>query len=194
MFPNENIIEEYFALNYRTDFTFRKHMLIVKIDGKRYVVRDPDYERKDKKNLKSLATTLLELILIKLDDYEEFGIVSAYVAKSIKKQTKKSLTDDLSKRLLELEVKSNHSIKIKVFKLGCQKHFTKLQKMKNTKSKIKPIKVGKQSVTMYCFGCKDYTNNFRPQEAKMTNKVLREKSHCVICPSNKSRFVKQKIN
>ena len=42
-------IEEYFALNYRTDFTFKKHMLIVKIDGKRYVVRDPDYERKDKK-------------------------------------------------------------------------------------------------------------------------------------------------
>ena len=33
--------------------------------------------------------------------------------------------------------------------------------------------------------------NFRPQEVKMTNKVLREKSHCV-CQSNKSRFLKQK--
>ena len=29
---------------------------------------------------------------------------------------------------------------MKVFKRDCQKHFTKLQKMKNTKSKIKPIK------------------------------------------------------
>ena len=66
--------------------------------------------------------------------------------------------------------------------------------MKNTKSKIKPIKIGKQSGTTYCFRCKDYTKNFRPQEVKMTNKVLREKSHCVVCRSNKSRFLKQKIN
>ena len=51
--------------------------------------------------------------------------------------------------------------------MGCQKHFTKLQKMKNTQSKIKPIKIGKQSGTTYCFGCKDYTKNFRPQEVKM---------------------------
>ena len=40
--------------------------------------------------------------------------------------------------------------------------------MKNTKSKIKPIKIGKQSGTTYCFGCKDYTKNVRPQEVKMT--------------------------
>ena len=40
--------------------------------------------------------------------------------------------------------------------------------MKNTKSKIKPIKIGKQPGTTYCFWCKDYTKNFRPQEVKMT--------------------------
>ena len=39
--------------------------------------------------------------------------------------------------------------------------------MKNTQSKIKPIKVGKQSGTTYCFGCKDYTKNFRPEKVKM---------------------------
>ena len=66
--------------------------------------------------------------------------------------------------------------------------------MKNTKSKIKPIKIGKQFGTTYCFGCKDYSKNFRPQEVKMTNKVLREKSLCVVCQSNESRFLKQKIN
>ena len=32
-----------------------------------------------------------------------------------------------------------------------------------------------KSKTMRCFGCKDYTQNFRPE------KVLREKSHCVVC-------------
>ena len=73
--------------------------------------------------------------------------------------------------------------------MGCQKHFTKLQKMKNTQSEIKPIKIGKRPGTTYCFGCKDFTHNFRPQEVKMTNKVLREKSNCVVCRSNKSRFL-----
>ena len=71
--------------------------------------------------------------------------------------------------------------KIKVFKMDCQKYFTKIQRMKNTKSKIKPIKIGNKRGTTYCFGCKDFTQNLRPQEVKMTNKVLREKSNCVVC-------------
>ena len=53
-----------------------------------------------------------------------------------------------------------------MFKMGCQKHFTKLQKMKNTKSEIKPIKIGKQSGTTYCLGYKDYTQNVRPEKSK----------------------------
>ena len=60
--------------------------------------------------------------------------------------------------------------------MGCPKHFTKLQKMKNTQSEIKPIKIGKRPGTTYHFGCKDITLNFRPQEIKMTSKVLRVKS------------------
>ena len=66
--------------------------------------------------------------------------------------------------------------------------------MKNTQPKIKPIKIGKQPGTTYCLGCKNYTHNFRPEKVKMTNKVLREKFHCVVYQSNKSRFSKQKIN
>ena len=65
--------------------------------------------------------------------------------------------------------------------------------MKNTQSKIKPIKVVKQSGTTYCY-CFGYTKNFRPEKVKMINKVLREKSHCVVCRSYKSRFLKQNIN
>ena len=64
--------------------------------------------------------------------------------------------------------------------------------MKNTQSKIKPMKISKQSGTTCCFWCKDYTKNFRQQEMKMTNKVLREKYHCAVCRSNISRFLKQK--
>ena len=78
--------------------------------------------------------------------------------------------------------------------MDCQKCFTKLQKIKNTQSKIKPIKTGKEIGTTYCWECKDYTHNFKPQEVKLTKTVLREKSNCVVCQSSKLRFLKQKRN
>ena len=69
-----------------------------------------------------------------------------------------------------------------------QKCFTKLQKMKNTQSKIKPIKFGKELRTTYFLGCKDFTHNFRPQKVKLTNKVIRGKSNCVDCQSKNQDF------
>ena len=68
-----------------------------------------------------------------------------------------------------------------MFKMDCQKNTVRLQRMKNIQSKIKPIKTKKELGTTYCLGCKDYTHNFKPQEVKMTNKVLREKSNYVVC-------------
>ena len=70
--------------------------------------------------------------------------------------------------------------------------------MKNTQSKIKPIKCGKKPGTTYCLGCKDYTDDFKSQEVKMTNKKhtgntfpkklvliskneVKGKSKCAIC-------------
>ena len=52
--------------------------------------------------------------------------------------------------------------------------------MKNTQSKIKPIKIEKRPGTTYCLGCKDFAHYFRPQKVKMTKKVLREKSNCCL--------------
>ena len=66
--------------------------------------------------------------------------------------------------------------------------------MRNIQSKIKPIKRIKKPGTTYCLGCKDYTDNFKPQEIKMPNIVLGEKSNCVVCLSSESRFLKQKHN
>ena len=63
--------------------------------------------------------------------------------------------------------------------------------MKNTQSKIKPIKIGKK---LFWVQRLYKEKNSRPEKVKMTNKILREKSHCVVCRSNKSRFYKQKIN
>ena len=40
--------------------------------------------------------------------------------------------------------------------------------MKNSLSKVKPIKIEKQPGTTYCLGCKDYTQNVRSGKVKMT--------------------------
>ena len=51
--------------------------------------------------------------------------------------------------------------------------------MKNTQSKIKPTKTGKEIGATYCLGCKNYTHNFKLQEVKI-NKVLRENQACCL--------------
>ena len=53
--------------------------------------------------------------------------------------------------------------------------------MKTKQSKIKPVKTKKEVGTTYCLVCKNFIHNFKPQEVKITNKVLREKSNCVVC-------------
>ena len=53
---------------------------------------------------------------------------------------------------------------------------------------MKPIKTGKEIGATYCLGCKDYIDNFKPQEVKMTKwqiKYLKKKSNCVVCLSSK---------
>ena len=92
------------------------------VDEKEHVDSDPDYENKRQKELEKLDYHLIRINPDEIDfnDYEKFGRVSAYIAESIKKQTEKStrklLIHDLWKRLLELEFKSNHSIKSKCLK------------------------------------------------------------------------------
>ena len=116
LFPNEDIKKEYFALHYRTDFTFKKHMLVVEIDEKGHDGRDPEYEKRRKRELEKFGYYFIRINPDKkgFNDYEKFGRVQKYIAESIKKQTEKSpkkpLIDGLSKRLLELEFKSNQSI------------------------------------------------------------------------------------
>ena len=61
---------------------------------------------------------------------------------------------------------------------------------KSVLSDLNPTKTGKNLGTTYCFGCKDYTKNVRPEKVNMTNKVVKEKSHCIVCQSNKSRCLK----
>ena len=87
----------------------------------------PYQRKKRQKELEKLDYHLIRINPDKpgFNDYEEFGSVSGYIAESIKKQTKKStkkwFIDNLSKRLLGLEFKSNHSIKSKCLKFVVEK-------------------------------------------------------------------------
>ena len=98
------------------------------------VDKDPDYERKRQKELENFCYYLIRIDPDKKDfnDYEEFGRASAYITESIKKQTgkstKNSLINDLSKRLLGLEFKSNHSLKSKCLKWIVKKMLPKYKK------------------------------------------------------------------
>ena len=77
VFPNEDIIEEYSALNYRTDFTFKKPGLVVEFDKIGHADRDPDYEKNRQKELEKIDYYFIRINPDKkyVDDYEEFGRV-----------------------------------------------------------------------------------------------------------------------
>ena len=51
LISSEDIIEEYSALHYRTDFTFKKHMLVVEIDEKCHNERSLNYEKERQQDL-----------------------------------------------------------------------------------------------------------------------------------------------
>ena len=44
----------------------------------------------------------------------------------------------------------------------------------------------------YCIACEKHTNNIASRKVTLTNKVIRDKSRCSECLSDKSNFMKQK--
>ena len=46
----------------------------------------------------------------------------------------------------------------------------------------------------YCLACREHVNNIGSKTDTMTNKVTRDKSRCAQCLSDKSWFMKQKLN
>ena len=61
LFPNKSTKEKYSALHCRTDFTFKKHMLVVDIDEKGHNKRPPNYERKRQKELENLGYHVIRI-------------------------------------------------------------------------------------------------------------------------------------
>ena len=125
IFPNETIIFQYHVLNYRIDAYLPKHKLDIEIDELGHVDRINDQERQLAIE-KELDCKFIRINPAKerFNFFNEFGIIQIFIAKSNKKlterstkeSTKKSMIDRLSIRLLELEFKSNNSIKTNCLK------------------------------------------------------------------------------
>ena len=110
---------QYSVLGYRIDLYFHKHKLAIEVDE---LVHSDRYLSNEIERQKTLEKELGCMFIRINPGAKNFNIFKEInkIHRHIKKSTKKSLIDDLSKRLIELELKSNHSKKI--FFLDCQKN------------------------------------------------------------------------
>ena len=113
-FEEEIILTQHCMKNKKLDAYFPKYKLGIEIDEYNHEGRNFEYEQSTQFMIDGHRITIIRSNLDATNfDINEL-INQIYV--QIIKLTKKSLTDDLSKRLLELEFKSNHSIKSKCLK------------------------------------------------------------------------------
>ena len=175
----------------RTDMYFCESKFVVEIDEKGHTDRNQNEENERRIKIKEHINCKCHRINPDAEGFDiflEISKIQTYITQSNKKKRKGKIAKEL------LNYISIISKPLKHIKYFVKKILLTLQNMKNTQSKTKQIKTRKDIGTTYCLGCKDYTHNFVPQEIKMTNKALREKSDCVVCRSSKSRFLKQKHN
>ena len=115
LFEGEDMQTQDSVLGYRIDLYFYKYKFAIEVDELGHADRNLSDEIERQKALEKE----LDCVFIRINpDEENFNIFKEInkIHRHIKKSTKKSLIDDLSKRLLELEFKSNHSIKSKYLK------------------------------------------------------------------------------
>ena len=101
---------QYTVIGYRTDLYFHEYKLAIEVDELSHNHRNIVYEIQRRKALERE----LNCVFIRINpDEKDFNIFKEInkIHRYIKKSSKKSLIGKIWKRLLELEFKSNHSIK-----------------------------------------------------------------------------------
>ena len=192
LFPHENIALNKKFNNRKPDIWFKNYNLIIEVDEGNHENYDSDdeKEREDmfkKHNFKIFWCNPNDP---NFDLFKFLGEIILYISKLREENAVNGVINKITEDFEKIVAVT----KSKELKRYAKNILPNYKKWKNTQSEIKPMKIGKRPGTTYCFGCKDFTRNFRSQEVKMTNKVLREKSNCVVCWSKRSRFLKQKHN
>ena len=83
-----------------------------------------------------------ERVMIQIMKLVKYKYLSVNLNKKNKRKQKENKIKELQDKIKKLKLQ-----------VSCQKCFIKLQTMKNTQSKIKPIKIGKKLGTTHCLGC-----------------------------------------
>ena len=108
-FEGQDMQTHYTLLDYRIDLYFHKHKLVIEVDELGHADRNLSDEIERQKTLEKE----LDCMFIGINPDGKNFIIFTEINKIHRQITKKLLIDDLSKRLLELEFKSNLSIKSK---------------------------------------------------------------------------------
>ena len=109
-FEGENIQTQYSVSGYRIDLYFHKYKLAIEVDELDHNDRNIDYEIQRQQALERELGCVLVRINPDAIDFNIFKEINK-IHRHIKKLSKKSLIDKISKRLLELEFPKNHLIK-----------------------------------------------------------------------------------
>ena len=121
VFEVEIIFTQYCIKNKRLDAYFSNHKLGIEVDEYNHEGRNSNYEKSRQLMIENHGITIIRTNV----DAADFDInrllnqIYAHIIESTKKQklsTKKSLIDDLSKKLSELEFKQHNLIKSKCLK------------------------------------------------------------------------------
>ena len=113
-FEGDIILTQHCIKNNRRDAYFSKYKFGIEFDEYNHQGRNFEHEQRRQLMRESHGITIIRTN----PDAADFDMnkLINQIYTHIIKSTKKSLIDDLSKRLLELEFKSNHSIKSKCLK------------------------------------------------------------------------------
>ena len=116
-------------MTFRIDLYFHDYKSVIELDEKGHKDRNENYKRQRQKE----TETELSCNFIRINpDEENFNIpkvnskIFRHIKQSNKKLNKKSLIEKISLRLLELEFKSNNSIKAKCLKWIFEKILSKI--------------------------------------------------------------------
>ena len=125
VFEGENIETQYSVLGWRIDLYFHEYKLAIEVDKLGHAGRNINNEIERQKALEKE----LNCVFIRINpDEKDFNIFKEInkIHRHIKKSSKKSLKEKISKRLLELKFKLNHSIITKALKRVVKKTFPTL--------------------------------------------------------------------
>ena len=164
IFTNENIVLNKKFNNKKKDVWFKNHNLIIEVDEGNHEHYDSDDE-KERENM--FKKPNFKIFWCNPNDpnfdlFKFLGEINLHISKLHEENATNKANNKAINKIAEDFEKLVAVTKLKELKRYA-KSITKLQKMKNTQSTIKPIKIGEQSGSTYSFGCKDFTHNFRPE-------------------------------